>query len=194
MCGQHVSSDGWKGSDTEVLQVCLQIPHTVSVIYDQLSLGTTLGLQETDVFGVLAVDSIKTIHLNRKGQLWAHFLKYLLNKCRVPLFTVSVNGTFKLKPIWLEVFLLVCFFKAVFAVIRDQMKERSKRGERPYTTNHKSCHAGLCCGRGFTDSCITRLSAWCLQRLFFFFFYQLYTFCSPNKVFLLVYTSWSQQL
>lgn len=52
-----------------VLEVCLQIPHTVSVIYSLLSLGTTLGLQKTDVFGVLAVDSIKTIHLNRKGQL-----------------------------------------------------------------------------------------------------------------------------
>lgn len=67
--------------------------------------------------------------------------------------------------------LFVCFFEAVFAVIRDQVKERSKLREGLYTTNHKSCHAGFCCGRDFTDSCITRLSAWCLRRLFLPFFF-----------------------
>lgn len=52
---QHISSDGRRGLDTEVSQVCLQIPHTVTIIYYQLSLDTTLGLQKTVVFDLFAV-------------------------------------------------------------------------------------------------------------------------------------------
>lgn len=64
---------------------------------------------------------------------------------------------------WSSFCLFVCFFEAVFAVIRDQMKERSKRGERQTA---KVAMQVSVVARDFTDSCITRLSAWCLRRLF----------------------------
>lgn len=80
---QHISSDGRQGLDIEVSQVCVQIPHTVTIIYYQLSLDTTLGLQKTEVFDLFAVQlwTIKTIHLNRKCQLstYSHLFKYLIN-------------------------------------------------------------------------------------------------------------------
>ena len=72
---QHISSESWLGLDTDISQVCLQIPGTVTIIYHQLD--TTLGLQKTNVFWVIcssAVDSIKTIHLNRKCSLLFFYL------------------------------------------------------------------------------------------------------------------------
>ncbi len=45
---QHINSE--LTGDTEISQVCLQIPLTVTVIYYQLSIDTTLGLQKTSEF------------------------------------------------------------------------------------------------------------------------------------------------
>lgn len=62
----ELSTSAVIGFNTEVSQVCLQTPHTVTIIYLQPSPDTTLGSQQTEVFDLTAFqqDSIKSMHLN----------------------------------------------------------------------------------------------------------------------------------